>query len=91
MSLIERDCPRCVGTGSVESSDSTGDRYWGCTACLGTGRVMDTEAMLRQQLQGAVAERDAFARALTLAVASPALREAYVVQAKDALAREGRQ
>jgi len=40
------------------------------------------------RLQGAVSERDAFARALTLAVASPELREAYVRQAKDALARE---
>ena len=35
-----------------------------------------------------VYERDVFARALTLAVASPGLREAYVRQAKDALARE---
>jgi hypothetical protein len=34
------------------------------------------------------AERDTFARALRLAVASPELREAYVTQAKDALARE---
>jgi hypothetical protein len=34
-------CPVCVGTGSLESSDSTDDRWWDCDACAGTGRVAD--------------------------------------------------
>ena len=32
-------CERCVGTGSLESNDSTDDSWWDCTTCSGTGRL----------------------------------------------------
>lgn len=35
------DCPRCWGTGSLESSDSTEDGWWDCSTCKGTGKVAD--------------------------------------------------
>lgn len=34
-------CPMCSGTGSIESSDSTDDRWWDCSRCKGTGKVAD--------------------------------------------------
>jgi hypothetical protein len=43
---------------------------------------------LTSQLAGAVLERDTFARALRLGVASLELREAYIRQAEDSLSRE---
>jgi len=48
MSDIERDeiacmyeCPTCQGTGSLESSDSTDDRWWDCSRCEGTGKLAE--------------------------------------------------
>lgn len=35
------DCPTCVGTGSIESSDSTDESWWDCRRCNGTGRLED--------------------------------------------------
>lgn len=32
-------CERCVGTGSLESNDSTDDSWWACGACNGTGKT----------------------------------------------------
>jgi hypothetical protein len=57
-------------------------------AAKGAGHRVEGPFVPADQLAGAVAERDAFARALTIAVASPELREAYVRQAKDSLTRE---
>lgn len=34
-------CPRCAGTGSLESSDSTDDSWWDCSTCEGTGKLKD--------------------------------------------------
>jgi hypothetical protein len=30
-------CEACVGTGSMESDDSTDDRWWDCSLCKGSG------------------------------------------------------
>ena len=35
------DCPRCSGTGSLESSDSTDESWWDCSTCKGTGKLAD--------------------------------------------------
>jgi DnaJ-class molecular chaperone len=56
--LARYDCPRCWGTGSLESSDSTEDGWWDCSTCEGTGKLADRRRP-DQQLQGAVeAERE---------------------------------
>ena len=34
-------CPTCLGTGQIESSDSTDDRWWSCECCEGTGCLKD--------------------------------------------------
>lgn len=54
-SEIERkyDCPRCMGTGEIESSDSTEDGWWDCRACEGTGKLEDRRRP-DPQLAGAV-------------------------------------
>lgn len=57
----------------------------GQTRCHGP--VVSVEFVPHSELTGAVRERDTFARALMLAVASPELREAYVRQAETALSR----
>ena len=38
MTLIRR-CEACMGTGSIESSDSTDESWWDCSACKGTGKI----------------------------------------------------
>ena len=30
-------CETCSGTGSIESEDSTDDRWWDCALCKGSG------------------------------------------------------
>lgn len=35
------NCPRCAGTGSLESSDSTDESWWDCSTCNGTGKLKD--------------------------------------------------
>jgi hypothetical protein len=30
-------CEACAGTGSMESDDSTDDRWWDCSLCKGSG------------------------------------------------------
>lgn len=35
----DQPCPTCSGTGELESSDSTDDRWWKCHSCAGTGAV----------------------------------------------------
>lgn len=35
---VEVKCPRCAGTGELESSDSTDDSWWDCGSCRGRGR-----------------------------------------------------
>jgi hypothetical protein len=47
------DCPRCWGTGSLESSDSTEDGWWDCSTCKGTGKLADRRRP-DPQLVGAV-------------------------------------
>jgi len=39
--ILMRRCERCMGTGSLESSDSTEDGWWDCSTCKGTGKVAD--------------------------------------------------
>lgn len=34
-------CPTCVGTGSMESSDSGDESWWDCRRCEGTGKLAD--------------------------------------------------
>jgi hypothetical protein len=34
-------CPDCAGAGSIESSDSTDDRWWPCPRCEGAGKLAD--------------------------------------------------
>jgi transcription elongation factor Elf1 len=43
MDELERkyNCPRCAGTGSLESSDSTDDSWWYCSTCEGTCKLAD--------------------------------------------------
>lgn len=36
--FFEERCAPCVGTGSIESSDSTDESWWDCRACGGTGK-----------------------------------------------------
>ena len=52
MTVIRR-CERCMGTGSLESDDSTDDRWWDCPTCNGTGKVADRRRP-DPQLAGAV-------------------------------------
>jgi DnaJ-class molecular chaperone len=47
----EYDCPRCWGTGSLGSSDSTDDRWWDCAACKGTGRLADRRYPARENTE----------------------------------------
>lgn len=35
--LITIRCATCAGTGTMESEDSTDDRWWDCALCKGTG------------------------------------------------------
>lgn len=55
---VMRRCERCMGTGELESSDSTEDGWWDCGTCKGTGEVADRRAP-DPQLAGAVALREA--------------------------------
>lgn len=41
--MITIVCKPCCGTGSIESSDSTDDRWWKCTLCDGTGERTITD------------------------------------------------
>jgi uncharacterized protein YegP (UPF0339 family) len=36
--IYQEQCGTCVGTGSIESSDSTDDSWWDCRVCEGTGK-----------------------------------------------------
>lgn len=36
--MVTIRCSACMGTGSMESEDSTDDRWWDCTLCSGTGQ-----------------------------------------------------
>lgn len=51
------DCPRCLGTGSLESSDSTDESWWDCSTCEGTGKLEDRRR-LDPKLQRVGEERD---------------------------------
>lgn len=64
MTVIEHyPCPTCVGTGSMESSDSTDESWWDCRVCKGTGRLADRRRP-DPALQGAVEALSIAARAL---------------------------
>jgi hypothetical protein len=39
--VTDYECPRCWGTGSLESSDSTDDGWWACSTCKGKGRLAE--------------------------------------------------
>lgn len=41
----EARCPTCVGTGSIELSDSTDESWWDCVVCDGSGRISGTHAV----------------------------------------------
>lgn len=38
---FKRDCPQCLGHGSITSWDSDGEPSWKCRECNGTGKVKD--------------------------------------------------
>ena len=57
----EYDCPRCWGTGQLESSDSTEDGWWDCRTCAGTGKLADRRRP-DPQLRGAVDELERLRR-----------------------------
>jgi hypothetical protein len=92
---VMRRCERCVGTGSLESSDSTDDGWWDCSTCNGTGKVADRRRP-DPRLAGAVDR---------IAVLELALRDMaddcwpdvesttrrYIEDAETAIARSGRQ
>jgi hypothetical protein len=56
--MVTIKCEPCGGTGSIESSDSTDDRWWDCPHCGGTGkrtipdrRAPAERARIEQQLE----------------------------------------
>ena len=51
------DCPRCWGTGSIESSDSTDESWWDCRPCEGTGKLADRRRAWTKQWEWRVIQR----------------------------------